>query len=185
MPPEAPVSKTFLIWLIVKAYFIAALAGSFTHIITAAERVGLTGWEAMIVPFLIDGMFIIAMVLRGEAYSTRTRKIGLRVQVAMGALSLAANITAATAVGGVLLSVLLVGGMIFSEWLADANQMKTAAQEAAELAIAEAARVAREDAQARADRKAEGIRKAQATRRRKATTRKVQEQALEELLNAS
>ena len=177
-------SKTFLIWLIVKAYFIAALLGSFTHIVTAAERLGLHGWEAVIIPFLIDGMFIIAMVLRGETYSTRTRKIGLRVQVAMGALSLTANITAATTAGGVILATLLVGGMIFSEWLADPKQMKTAAVEQAEHAVAEAERIAREDAETRAARKAEGIRKAQATRRRKATTRKVQAQALEELLNA-
>lgn len=175
-------SKTTLIWLIVKAYFIAALAGSFTHIITAAERVGLHGWEAAIVPFLIDGMFLIAMVLRSETYSTRTRRIGLRVQVGMGFLSLTANVTAATTLGGVILAVLLISGMVFAEWLGDAEQMKTAAQAEAEAAVAEAERIAREDAQDRADRKAEGIRKAQATRRRKATTRKVQAAALEELL---
>jgi hypothetical protein len=177
-------SKVTCVKLIVKAYFLAALIGSFTHIVTAAEKLGLTGWEAVIVPFLIDGMFIIAMVLRGEVYGTRTRTIGLRVQVAMGALSLTANITAAETAGGVILAGLLVGGMIFSEWLVDAKQMKTAAQEDAEAAVAEAERIAREDAEARAARKADGIRKAQATRRRKATTRKVQAQALEELLNA-
>jgi predicted membrane channel-forming protein YqfA (hemolysin III family) len=108
-------SKTFIIWLIVKAYFVAALFGSFTHIVVAAEFLGLHGWEAGIVPFLIDGMFVIAMVLRSETYSARTRRIGLRVQVAMGTLSLAANITATRTVGGILLAVLLVGGMIFSE----------------------------------------------------------------------
>ncbi len=177
-------SKTFLIWLIVKAYFVAALGGSFTHIITAAERLGLHGWEATIVPFLIDGMFLIAMVLRGETYSARTRMIGLRVQIIMGFLSLSANITATRSAGGVLLAVLLVGGMVFSEWLADPKQMRTAATEDAEAAVTEAERIAREDAETRAARKAEGIRKAQATRRRKATTRKVQAQALEELLNA-
>lgn len=177
-------SKTFLVRFIVKAYFIAALAGSFTHIITAAERVGLHGWEATIVPFLIDGMFIIAMVLRGDTYSTRTRMIGLRVQIVMGLLSLSANITATRSVGGVLLAVLLVGGMVFSEWLADPKQMRTAAQEDAERAVAEAERIAREDAEARATRKAAGIAKAQATRRRKATTRKHQVAALESLLNA-
>lgn len=177
-------SKVVIVKLIVKAYFLAALLGSFTHIVTAAEKLGLTGWEAVIVPFLIDGMFIIAMVLRGEVYGVRTRKIGLRVQVAMGALSLAANITAAETAGGVLLAGLLVGGMIFSEWLVDAKQMKTAAVEAAELAAAEAARVAREAAEAAARRKADGIAKAKATRARKARTRKVQVAALEELLHA-
>lgn len=175
-------SKTFLIWLIVKAYFIAALAGSFTHIITAAERVGLTGWEAVIVPFLIDGMFIIAMVLRGESYSTRTRKIGLRVQIAMGALSLAANITAATAVGGILLSVLLVGGMIFSEWLADPKQMKTAATEQAEYAVAEAERIARDAEAEAAARKAAGIAKGVATRAAKRAEKLAETKVLENML---
>lgn len=177
-------SKVTAVRLIVKAYFLAALFGSFTHIVTAAEKLGLTGWEAVIVPFLIDGMFLIAMVLRSDTYSTRTRLIGLRVQIAMGVLSLTANITASETIGGVILAALLVGGMIFSEWLADPKQMKTAASAAAEEAIAEAERIAREAAEAAAKRKADGIAKAQATRRRKATTRKVQAKALEELLNA-
>lgn len=177
-------SKTFLVWLIVKAYFIAALFGSFTHIVTAAEKLGLGGWEAYIVPFLIDGMFLIAMVLRSETYSTRTRKIGLRVQIAMGALSLTANITAASTAGGIILAALLVGGMIFSEWLGDPKQMKTAAQADAEFAVAEAERIAREAAEAAAKRKADGIAKAQATRRRKATTRKAQAKVLEDMLKA-
>lgn len=175
--------KTTLVKLIVKAYFLAALAASFTHIVTAAEKLGLTGWEAGIVPFLIDGMFVIAMVLRGEVYSTRTRRIGFRVQVATGALSLAANVTAAETVGGVILANLLIIGMIFSEWLIDAKQMKTAAQEAAEQAVAEAERVTREAAESAAARKAAGIAKGQATRRRKATTRKHQVAALESLLS--
>jgi hypothetical protein len=175
-------SKTFLIWLIVKAYFVAALAGSFTHITVAAEFLGLHGWEAGIVPFLIDGMFVIAMVLRSETYSARTRSIGLRVQVAMGTLSLAANITATRSVGGVLLAVLLVGGMIFSEWLGDPKQLKTAAQENAETAAADAARaIAAAEAEAAA-RKAEGIAKGIATKAAKKAERDALNRALESAL---
>lgn len=175
-------SKTFIIWLIVKAYFVAALVGSFTHITVAAEYLGLHGWEAGIVPFLIDGMFVIAMVLRSETYSARTRRIGLRVQVAMGSLSLAANITATRSVGGVLLAVLLVGGMIFSEWLGDPKQLKTAAREAAEAAAADAARIiAAAEAEAAA-RKAAGIAKGVATRAAHTAKRKAEEKLLEGML---
>lgn len=177
-------SKVMLIWIIVKAYFVAALAGSFTHIVEAAQWLGLTGWEALIVPFLIDGMFIIAMVLRGETYSTRTRRIGLRVQVAMGSLSLAANIVATRTVGGVLLALLLVGGMIFSEWLADAQQMKTAKAEAAELAAAEAAAAAQRAAAEAAARKAEGIAKGLATKAAKRDQRLAEQKVLEKMLSA-
>ncbi len=175
-------SKTFLIWLIVKAYFVAALAGSFTHIVQAAEFLGLHDWEALIVPFLIDGMFIIAMVLRTETYSARTRRIGLRVQIAMGSLSLAANITATRNFGGTLLAVLLVGGMIFSEWLADGKQMKTAVQEAAETAQAEAARAAAAAEAEAAARKAEGIAKGLATKAAKKAERDALNRALESAL---
>jgi hypothetical protein len=175
-------SKTFTIWLIVKAYFVAALAGSFTHIIVAAEYLGLHGWEATIVPFLIDGMFLIAMVLRSETYSARTRRIGLRVQVAMGTLSLAANITATRSFGGTLLAVLLVGGMIFSEWLADGKQMKTRAQEIAETEAEEAARAARQAEAEAAARKAEGIAKGLATKAAKKAEREALNRALESAL---
>jgi hypothetical protein len=175
-------SKTFLIWLIVKAYFIAALAASFTHIIVAAEFLGLQNWEAGIVPFLIDGMFVIAMVLRSETYSARTRRIGLRVQVAMGSLSLAANITATRSFGGTLLAVLLVGGMIFSEWLGDPKQLKTAAQERAETAQAEAERIVRQAEIEAAQRKADGIAKGVATRAAKRAEREALNRALESAL---
>jgi hypothetical protein len=175
-------SKTFIIWLIVKAYFVAALFGSFTHIVVAAEFLGLHGWEAGIVPFLIDGMFVIAMVLRSETYSARTRRIGLRVQVAMGTLSLAANITATRTVGGILLAVLLVGGMIFSEWLGDPKQLKTAAQEAAEVTAAEAARIVAQAEAEAAARKAEGIAKGLATKAAKKAERDALTRALESAL---
>lgn len=176
-------SKTLIVWLVVKAYFLAALFGSFTHIVTAAEKLGLTGWEALIVPFLIDGMFLIAMVLRTNTYSIRTRRIGLRVQVVMGTLSLAANVYATASIGGVMLAVLLIGGMIFSEWLGDAQQMKTAKQEAAEAAAAEAARIAAEAAREAAARKAAGIAKGVATRAAKRDEKLAETKVLERMLS--
>lgn len=107
---------------IVKAYFLAALAGSFTHIIEAAGKAGLTGWEQWSTPFMIDGLAIIGMVMRSEAFSQHTRKIGFRVQCLMGLFSLIANVYAAHNVGGVIYGVLIVALFIFAEWLSENMQ---------------------------------------------------------------
>lgn len=162
-------NKVGIVKAVVKGYFLAAMVGSFTHIIEAAHRTGLVGWEATITPFLIDGMFVIAMVMRSDEFASRTRKIGFRLQVVMGAFSLAANSYAATRLGGYILAGLLVGGMVFGEWLT--GQIESAAVEAATKVLA--------DAEAR---KAEAIRKGQQTRKRNARTRKAQTAALESML---
>lgn len=162
-------NKVGIVKAVVKGYFLAALAGSFTHVINAANKLGLEGWEAAITPFLIDGMFVIAMVMRSEEFSTRTRRIGFRVFIVMGLLSLSANIYAASHVGGIFLAVLLVGGMVFGEWLA--MQIESAAVEEAHKAIA--------DAEAK---KLAAIAKGKATRARNARTKKAQTKALENLL---
>jgi hypothetical protein len=102
---------------ITKLYFVAALAGSFTHIITAAHKTGLVGWEAWSTPFMIDGLAVIGMVMRSEAFSQATRSTGLRVQAVMGLVSLVANVYAASTVGGVLYGVAVVALFLAAEWL--------------------------------------------------------------------
>jgi hypothetical protein len=102
---------------ITKLYFVAALAGSFTHIITAAHKTGLVGWEAWSTPFMIDGLAVIGMVMRSEAFSQTTRRTGLRVQAVMGLVSLVANVYAASTVGGVLYGVAVVALFLAAEWL--------------------------------------------------------------------
>jgi len=166
---EKAVNKVSAVKLIVKGYFLAAMVGSFTHIIHAAHRTGLAGWEADITPCLIDGMFIISMVMRSSEFAQRTRKIGFRLQVVMGAFSLAANSYAATRLGGYILAGMLVGGMVFGEWLT--GQIESAVVESARNALAEAEA-----------RKAASIAKGVATKRRNARTRKVETKALENLL---
>jgi hypothetical protein len=104
---------------IVKIYFLAALAGSFTHIVDAAGKAGLVGWEMWSTPFMIDGLAIIGMVMRGEAFSQRTRRIGFRVQCVMGLFSLIANVYAAHNVGGVIYGVAIVALFIAAEWLSE------------------------------------------------------------------
>jgi hypothetical protein len=113
----AKLNKVQVIKAIVKVYFVAALAGSFTHIITAAHKTGLVGWEAWSTPFMIDGLAIIGMVMRTAQFSQATRKLGLRVQAVMGGLSLVANVYAAHNAGGVLYGVALVALFLAAEWL--------------------------------------------------------------------
>lgn len=125
---------------IAKTYFVAALAVSFTHLITAGQKGGLT-WEAWLIPFMVDGIAIMGMVMRGAEFASKTRRIGFRTQITAGALSLAGNVYAAHNTAGMMMGVAVVALFIFAEWLTD--QIHSAADEAATLAIeAEAAKKA-------------------------------------------
>lgn len=112
-------NKVKIVQAIVKLYFVGALAGSFVHIISAAEKLGLSGWESWSTPFMIDGLALIGMVLRSEDFSTATRKLGFRVQMVMGAFSLVANVYAAKNIGGVIYGVMIVALYIAAEWITD------------------------------------------------------------------
>lgn len=169
-------NKVSVVKGIVKGYFLAALAGSFTHVIEAAHKVQLTGWEADITPFLIDGMFVISMVLRSEEFAKRTRRIGFRVQVVMAVLSLTANIFAAQHAGGVILAGMLVGGMVFGEWL-------TGQIDGAEVDVIAAAEAAKRTAAAEAQAKKDAaIAKGLATKARNVRTRKADAKVLDRLV---
>lgn len=162
-------NKVDIIRTIVKLYFVAALAGSFMHIIEAAHKVGLTGWEAWSTPFMIDGLAIIGMVMRTESFSQATRKLGFRVQVIMGCFSLVANVYAAHNTGGIIYGIAIVALFIAAEWLA----------ERLESAQADKAR----EAQAK---RSEAARKAAATRKKNAATktrkRKQEVKVIEEMV---
>lgn len=112
-------SKVKAIKYITKAYFFAAMAASFMHLITAAEKAGLHGWEMWSVPFMIDGIAIIGLIMRGTEFSIATRKIGFRVQIGAGMLSLLGNVYAATNLGGAVYGVAVVALFILAEWLSD------------------------------------------------------------------
>jgi hypothetical protein len=175
-------NKFRMVQAIVKLYFIAALAGSFTHIITAAEKIGLSGWEMYSTPFMIDGLAIIGMVMRSEEFASRTRKIGFRVQLTMGAMSLTANVYAAHNIGGMIYGVGIVALFLAAEWLGDKAQMQSAKAEADALAQAEAERIVAEAAAEVQARKAAAIAKGKATRAKNARTKATQTKALESLL---
>lgn len=147
-------NKVQIIKYITKAYFFAAMAASFTHLITAAEKAGLQGWEMWSVPFMIDGIAIIGLIMRGTEFSNATRKIGFRVQIGAGVLSLLGNVYAATNLGGAVYGVAVVALFILAEWLSDRIQ-------SADVDKAAATQTKRQEAAA----------KAAATRKRNATAK--------------
>lgn len=119
-------NKISVVKNIVKLYFAGALTGSFIHIVAAAEKLGGHGVEAYATPFMIDGLAVIGMIMRGEEFSTRTNKIGFRVQCIMGMLSLGMNVYAAHSLFGVLFGIAIVGLFIFAEWLKDQIESREA-----------------------------------------------------------
>lgn len=145
-------NKVTVIKVIAKLYFLAALAGSFTHLIHAAHKGGLEGWEATSVPFMIDGLALTGLIMRSDEFSTRTRRIGFKVFSITGTLSLAGNIYAAHNIGGAVYGAAIVALFIGMEWLSDNI----------ESAQAEALNAAATEAEAK---KAAAIAKGQATRR--------------------
>jgi hypothetical protein len=144
-------NKVTVIKVIAKLYFAGALIGSFLHLIHAAQKGGLTGAEAYSVPFMIDGLALTALVMRGSEFSTRTRRIGFRVFLFTGSMSLAGNVFAAHNIGGAVYGVAIVALFLGMEWLSDHI----------ESAQAEADKLAATEAEAK---KAASIAKAQATR---------------------
>ncbi len=112
-------TKLKVVKLIVKAYFFAALIISFSHLVTAADKGGLSGYEMYSVPFMIDGIAIIGLIMRGTEFSKATRSIGFRVQIGAGVLSLAGNIYAAHNFGGAVYGFAIVALFVLAEWLGD------------------------------------------------------------------
>jgi len=166
----ARIDKVRMARRIARSYFLLAIVVSFAHLIVAGRKGGLDA-QAYLVPFMVDGIALMGLLLRGEEFATRTRRIGFRTQIGASLLSLAGNVYAAHNAGTAVLGIAVVVLFIFAEWLTDARQIQSAAAEAAQLA-----------AEAAAAKKAASQKKAQATRRRNARTRKVTEEALEALL---
>lgn len=143
--------KVQVIKIIAKLYFFGALTASFLHLIHAAQKGGLTGAEAYSVPFMIDGLALTALIMRGSEFSTRTRKIGFRVFLFTGSLSLAGNVFAASNIGGMVYGVAIVALFLGTEWLSDNIESAQAEIDA-------------KAAQAEADKKAAAIAKGLATK---------------------
>jgi hypothetical protein len=178
--------QTWIIKAIVKLYFIGALAVSFNHIVTAAHKLQLLGWQSFTTPFAIDGIAVIGMVMRSERWSDETNRTGFRVQMGAGALSLVCNVFAGNTLGERIYGVLIVALFIFSEWLSDRLVTRAAATKAAEIAELEALAAQPTAEEIAAQQRSERARKAAATRKankaRKDRERKAQAKALEALV---
>jgi hypothetical protein len=178
--------QTFVVKAIVKAYFLGALAVSFAHIVAASHKLDLFGWQAYTTPFAIDGIAVIGMVMRSAKWSDATNKLGFRVQICAGLLSLACNVYAGNTRGERIYGVIIVALFIFSEWLSDrlitrASQEK--AREIAELeALASQPSAEEIEAAAKRERYARGVETRKRNAARKARDRKAQTKALEALV---
>jgi hypothetical protein len=133
---------------IVKGYFVLALGISSVHAVESAHRAGLVGWEAWMVPLMVDGMALLGFIMRGQKFASDTRRLGLRVQAIMGVVQLVCNVGAAHSWGGIVFGIAVVTLYVAAEWLSD----KVRGREA-------------EDAELAAQRRSEASRKAAATRK--------------------
>lgn len=174
---------------IVKLYFVAALAGSFSHIVTSAYKMGATVWyEAWATPLLIDGLAVIGMIMRSEDFSKRTNKIGFILQCVMGSFSLAMNVYAGLSQSffGVAFGVALVACFILAEWLKDNIESREVDEERETIALdvwkAACSHPTKCSTMGQCQTKTAAALKAKKTTAKKARARKVQEKALESLL---
>lgn len=159
-------SKVRTIHLITFLYFLGALGFSFMHLVHAGHKLDLATSEAYSLPFFIDGLALIGIVLRsGSEFSKATRKLGLKVQITMGTISLAGNVFAAHNIGGMIYGVMIVTLYIFAEWLTGKVESVSVDQE-----------------REASERKAASIAKAQATRKRNATRKARENKVLEDML---
>lgn len=114
-----PRNWTYLaVTAIVRLYMLGALAISFSHIIEAAHSTGLQGWQAFTTPFAIDGFAILGMIGRSHRFAASTQRIGFRLQMGAGALSLICNIYAGHNLGERIYGALIVAGFVTAEWYA-------------------------------------------------------------------
>jgi hypothetical protein len=158
------VSKVSLINGIVKAYFVFALVFSFAHLVEAGHKAGLQG-EAWAVPFMVDGLALVGIVMRTASFARSTRTLGLRIQIVMAAISLALNEYSAHNVGSAVFAAGTVTLYI-----------------GAEVVSGHVHPVAVDHAQDKADRAAAIVAKGKATRERKARTAKAEAKVLEGML---
>jgi len=130
--------KVTAVKAIVKLYFVTALSFSFTHFIHAAEKVGLHGLGAWSMPFAVDGLAVVGMVMRSKDFDDNTNKIGLWLQMVCGSLSLAVNIFAGNTVGESIQGATWVALYVLMESVAGKIKSRKSTEDAQAIADAEA-----------------------------------------------
>lgn len=173
-------NRVFLVRVIVRGYFLGALAGSWNNLINAGVRAQL-GDKAWVVPIMVDGVAVVGILMRHRSFARHTRYLGLWVLSVASSLSLAGNVYAAPTVGLAVLGAAFVGFYLAGEILSDPKHLQPAQVDA----DAEMARAAAELAAAAAQRKAAGIRKGQLTRARKARQRRAEAELIEGMVRGS
>jgi hypothetical protein len=127
---------------------IGAAIISFMHIVEVGQRYGL-GWQAWVAPFLIDGFAILGTIGRGAAFAPAARRLGFRLMLGAGAVSLACNVLAGTNVGQRVFGVLVVVGFVAAEWYATRLAPAPAAAPVTDEAKARRSEAARRGAETR------------------------------------
>jgi hypothetical protein len=155
---------------------------SWTNVMSAYHQLGVQGWKLYVTPMSVDFWVLLGMVLRMGAWSQATRRLGMRMQITAGVISLSANVYAGHSLGDRIFDGAMVFGYMAAELLcsrivtraaeqAETRQAETRQATTAELAAAEAERAERnrKDRERRAaKRQAEQAAQAEAAAKRQA-----------------
>jgi hypothetical protein len=152
---------------IVYLFMAGALAASYTHIVHLFNLLGLHGWQAWASPAFVDGFALLGLLGRGAAFAAKTRRTGLKIQIAATSLSFVANVLAGESWGARIFGALVVAGYVIAEVYAD-QLVPAEADTAAAVADLAAAETAKRSAAAKkgaATRKANASKKVPAQRK--------------------
>jgi len=85
---------------VVSMIMVLALYVSKDHITDVAHRIGLVGYQAETLFVLIDVVALIGKVLQLKYFAASTRKVGKRLMIAAGVISLTCNVASGWLSGG-------------------------------------------------------------------------------------
>jgi hypothetical protein len=107
--------RYYLVMAIIRGiYMPATLWLSFNHIIGLGHMTGLTGSQAYVAPFLVDGFAVMGMVFRSfEDHSLKV--FGVWMQAVAGLASLGANVAAGHSLGERVFGALVVVAFVVAE----------------------------------------------------------------------
>jgi hypothetical protein len=86
--------------LVVSSIMVLALYVSRDHITDVAYRIGLTGYQAETLFALVDVVALIGKVLQLKYFAASTRKVGRRLMIGAGIVSLTCNVASGWLSGG-------------------------------------------------------------------------------------
>lgn len=86
--------------VVVSSIMVLAFYVSRDHITDVAHRIGLVGYQAETLFVLVDVVALIGKVLQLKYFAASTRKVGKRLMLAAGVISLTCNVTSGWLSGG-------------------------------------------------------------------------------------